>query len=284
MSCLITKSNPLPQEWNQEFHLDPYKELNDSRYQMRMNQFLAIITTVAFTIIAVAALTLASLFIPTAIPFILLGTTALIPVFKQYIYDYFWGKERLYAEIVRLQERVIENIPKDSEELKLLVPNNNIDENSEKSMLFILAKYRTMKDDVESENAALTEFTNQINNNAGQIIPSPDENTKKLAVNACKTIFQDKTKMNIVANKVKAAWFLYLMSNPTFQGTFKDKLTIYYIEPTTRSLNKDNPVADIFLGFPGQETFYTITDLMNKSIEEISGLLKENLEKNDSTD
>jgi hypothetical protein len=284
MSCLITESNPLPQGWNQEFHLDPYKELNDSRYQMRMNQFLAIITTVAFTIIAVAALTLASLFIPTAIPFILLGTTALIPVFKQYIYDYFWGKERLYAEIVRLQERVIKNIPEDSEDLELLVPGNNIDENSKKSMLFILAKYRTMKDDVESEDAALTEFTNKINNNAGQITPSPDENIKKLAVNACKTILQDNRKMSIVANKVKAAWFLYLMRNPTFQGTFKDKLTIHYIDPTTRSLNKDDPVADVFLEFPGQKTFYTITNLMNNSIEEISGLLKENLEKNDSTD
>ena len=269
----VTSNNSDTKRFNAEFYLDPDQELTESMYEMRMNQLLAIITTVAFAIIAVAALTLTSFFTPTPIPFILLSTTSLIPVFKKYVYDYFREKETLYAKTVDIQKIVkkIFHDPKEIEGFSTFYSSIQVEksENSEdlKKIRSIYAKYRTAEFLFESKN---TEEPDIIDHNSIHEKPL----NEKLDIIARNAIHKKSLNIEILEYKVKAAWYLHLLENPYCEENFNEKLKIYVIDPVIRLLGTYTSFnADIFLILTKGNASYTMTELQNKSIREISDLL-----------
>jgi hypothetical protein len=294
MSNPVAVNNFSDPEWNEAFYIDPQQKLNDSIYQKDMNLFLAVITTVAFTIIAFATLRLAYFFSPAAIQFTSLATTALTPVFKKNVCDYFWKKANLYAEEVDFQKKVVSNLQKEDQQEDFQKLGVNLDDKNvdlKEKMKFILAQYKTLENLEQSYANHLTNGSTEPQKNSKNIdtkyktlitTNTPiDKVNEKLILEASKNIEQLNKNINILTNKVKAAWFLHLMKNPRFKGTFDQKLKIYHINPVIRLLNKNNSSnIDLFLGFAGNNNnMYSVEDLMEKNIKEISELLTENLQQ-----
>lgn len=252
------------EEFNEEFTLDPKKELQDLTHQIRMNQFLAILTTIAFAIIAVAALTVAALFAPIAIPFVLLGASALIPIFKQYVYDYFRGQEELYTQMAELQEKAVSkfeelealgnsdlrrhltqelhlNVQHICDQNSLIEKSLQQDEIYERKILPLIAKYETCLRDIDAKKRAFQEASSNMDakfREKLQKVTTHAEQHELVQANAIKMAYEHRTnEMHILQLKVKAAWYLHLIHNPYFKPTFAESVYFYQLDPSTRLLN-----------------------------------------------
>ncbi len=245
-------------EYNEEFTMNPDKEYKDLTDQIFVNQFLAILCTVAFTILAVGALAAASIFAPIAIPFVLLGASAAIPIFKQYVYDYFRDQELKYTHLATIQKESLELYETFKEQGNARIGNylrNDLPTDiktqisvdggppSEKALLPVLAKYQAHIDKMVSLEQAFGEAMVKLHASFRDKLKDcdPKDHAKLHQItqaHAQAVSFEYRTQsQQLLTCKVKAAWYLHLLRHPKAQGTFDSSAYLYQLSPAERLLN-----------------------------------------------
>lgn len=287
----IVQGNP-----NEEFSADIAKEYKNLTDQAWINQFLAILCTVAFAIIAVGALTVASFFAPIAIPFILLGTGALIPIFKQYVYDHFRDKECSFNQQAEVHKGFVEKYNElnelDDAALRAHILDSGIlnialmDQTSRDAvlgrmdaiarergispfrlMLPVVAKYEACIEAMEKRQAALGEARESINQKITDKL-SRRELTHKdrhylLQHNGVKAAHDYRTTdIQILQLKVQAAWYYHLLHHPFHLASMEDSAYLYQLDTLTRLANLEEAgrQGQSPLGAPLQDPYLGLAD------------------------
>jgi hypothetical protein len=266
----VTFASYLPQEvnytptteLNKEFSYLPRNEYQDLTNQALLYNILAIVSIVAFAVIAVGALTAASFFAPISIPIVLLGFSALIPVFKQYVYDYLRDQEASYSRAAELNGKAADKY----DELSTTAPDalkSKFHTAITDDYLPIIANYETCREEYEVSvqahqeteqrlNAPIQDFLQQ---RETQSLTHADRHRiiQSHALKMCKQ--QNTEEMRVLNLKVRAAWSLHLIHHPHFPTGFTENAHFYQLDPATRLLNQQSEesvlpqdLRDPFLG------------------------------------
>jgi hypothetical protein len=201
---------------------------------------------VAFAIIGVAILTISSIFAPISLPFVLLGISALIPVFKQYCYDSLRQLEHNASRGAAFQQEVVNqsDILQDlsNDAIKATYPFVNDDYLAIPGWKSVLSEYIACKGAIENRQTTIDAEMRRVNasiaNSITQQNLSHADRVSVMEAHAEKMNYKYRVEeMQILALKVQAAWFLHLIKNPHFTSTAEENIHLYQLNSTWRLLN-----------------------------------------------
>ncbi|MBM3201523.1 MAG: hypothetical protein FJZ56_03850 [Chlamydiae bacterium] len=265
---------------NAEFEEVPKKKFEDLSSQAFLNRFLSIICTVAFAIIGVGAMAVTAIFAPIALPFVLLGVLATIPLIKQYVYDYFESQRTIALDSSDVQKKVLDELSllenQTEEELDQFIDELGLDKeayhaNPDKFKA-VAAEYKgalsALEQALESSNIEMTRvdeaIAREIDNetqatHSGQPF-SCQKRMNLIEAHAEREAHEYKiTEVKLLALKVKAAWYLHLLRNTHYPRSCNEEIFMYKIHAMHRSLNSStsnrlpNHLRDPYLGLENGE-------------------------------